>query len=112
MIALTSKVTEEKADMVDLFSIDDKVYQVPAKPRVNVALKYLTNVKELGNAVAEMQLLEDLLGEEGYRALSEFDGLTAADLSAVSEAAARLVLGALEDAGEGNGESGSGKSAG
>lgn len=111
MIALqTAKADRRKSEMVDLFSIDDVTYQVPARPRVNVALQFLTDTREHGESLAQMMLLEKLLGPEGYAALAGYDALSAEDLTAVSEAAAKLTLGALET--PGNGEGGSLKSVG
>lgn len=107
MIELKRAADSAEVEMVDLFKIDDVVYQVPAKPRVNVALRYFKNLQTMGAMSAEMALLEELLGEKGFKALSEFDGLTAKDLEALSEAAAQHALGALEDAPEGNGAGGS-----
>lgn len=109
------ELVQEKDDtpeMVELFSIDGKVYSVPKRPRVNVALKYLTDMRKFGPMIAEMSLLESLLGEEGYTALTEFEGLSQKQLGAIQDAAARLALGVLEDTPEGNDGSGSVKSAG
>jgi len=96
MIELTRPVGDSEVEMVPLFSIDGKEYRVPAKPRVNVALKYLTNAREHGEQMAQMMLLEDLLGAEGYKALAEYDDLTAEQLSQVADLAAKLTLGQLE----------------
>ena len=101
MIELTRSGEGESPEMVDLFSIDGKTYQVPAKPRVNVALQYLTLSREHGEQMAQMMLLEKLLGPEGYKALSEYDELTPEQLREVSDFAAKLTLGAVES--EGNG---------
>lgn len=112
MIELTSpEKVDGPPEMVDLFSIDGVVYQVPAKPRLNVALRYLDDVRQLGDGVAQMALLERVLGEKGYRALVEFDALSPADLEQVASAVSKLTLGALEEASEGNGD-GSNRSAG
>lgn len=99
----------DKPEMVDLFSIDGTAYQVPKKPRVNVALQYLTDARRFGEELAQMMLLEKLLGEDGYRALSEYEDLTPEQLSQVSDKAAALTLGQLES---GNGGRGSKKSRG
>ena len=112
MIRLEAKPADAPVEVVELFAIGDQVYTVPAKPRVNVALKYLRDVRKVGPGVAEGALLEAMLGAEGYAALCEFDDLTADQLQAVTEAAAQLALGALEDAPEGNGGSGPRKSSG
>jgi len=109
MIELTRASGNSEPEMVTLFSIDGEEYRVPAKPRVNVALKYLTNAREFGEQLAQMMLLEELLGPEGYKALSEYDELTSEQLNEVADLAAKLTLGGLES---GNGKSGSKKSRG
>lgn len=111
-IKLKSKTRAGKPEeTVDLFEIDGQTYSVPARPRVNVALRYLNDVRENGQMLADMMLLERLLGPEGYRALSEFDDLDPADLQRITEFAVQLTLGALE-ADQGNGAGGSLKSVG
>jgi hypothetical protein len=111
MIELKSTEREDGAEeeLVPLFSLDGTTYSVPAKPRVHVALQYLTDARQHGEQMAQMMLLEKLLGEKGYKALSEFEDLTPEDLSAISDEAAKLTLGALEQPDSGNGSGGSRK---
>lgn len=90
-------------ERVTLFAIGETEYSVPAKPRVNVALRYLRNVRKIGPVLAESALLEDLLGEDGYEALCGFEDLTPENMQAISEAANKLALGVLEDDSQGNG---------
>lgn len=97
MIALKSAKADGPVEMVDLFSIGETTFQVPAKPRVNVALQLLTDTREHGEMLAQMMLLEKLLGPEGYAALSNYDELTTEQLQQVSELASKLTLGALEN---------------
>lgn len=96
-------------ETVVLFKIDDVEYRVPARPRVNLALQYLRDIRTEGAFLAEMLLTERLVGEEGYAALCNHDGLDPADLARVSDYAAKLALGALEAAELGNEGSGSKK---
>lgn len=96
MIEFKSASADE-VELVDLFSIDGKVYQVPAKPRLNVALRYLDEMRRRGEIFAGMKLLEDLLGDEGFKALMEYDGLTSENLNAVLKVASELALGSLEE---------------
>ena len=72
-------------------------YTVPARPRVNVGLSYLRDIRHLGGGLAESALLERMLGRDGYEALCGFEGLKREQLRQVTETAARLALGALED---------------
>lgn len=108
MIELKRSAEKAEVEKVELFSIDGKVYEVPAKPPLTVALKYLTEMRTLGSGFAEMALLERLLGEEGYTALLGFDELTPEVFGQVVDAATELALGLLEDKPEGNDDSGSG----
>lgn len=98
MIELTSHPTGAEQEMVDLFSIDGTAYQIPRSPRVNVGLKYLRDVREYGENLAEMMLLERLLGEDGFAALSEYEGLTRDQMKAIRDIATRITLGAMEEA--------------
>lgn len=111
ILKLESAPKKGKEEVIDLFSLGDRVFTVPKKPRVNIALKYLRDVRKMGEAVAAGGLLESMLGPEGFEALCEFEDLTADQLQQVTESAARLALGALEDV-QGNGSSGPSKSAG
>lgn len=108
MIELKRSAEVAEVEKVELFSIDGKVYEVPAKPPLTIALKYLTEMRTLGSGFAEMALLERLLGEEGYTALLNFDELTPEVFGQVVDAASTLALGLLEAKDEGNDDSGSG----
>lgn len=88
---------DAEQEKVDLFTIDGQTYSIPAKPRANIALKYLRNVRVEGQDFAAGVMLEDLLGEEGYTALMEYDDLTMEDLNAIMMAAQKVLLGAIED---------------
>lgn len=111
MIELKTAEAGAPEEMVDLFSIDDVVYQIPARPRVNVALQYLNDVRKYGHVVAEMMLVEKLVGEKGYKALSEYDELKPEDMSQIADSVVKMTLGALETA-PGNDKKGSKKSRG
>lgn len=97
----TSPVVLEAPDEVDtrrvtLFVLGGTDYTIPAKPRINVALKYLRVARKEGEAIAAAGLLEDLLGAEGFEALTDWDDLTPEQFEAVIEAAVKHTLGALE----------------
>jgi hypothetical protein len=96
MIELKSANAGE-VEMVDLFSIDGVNYQIPAKPRMNIALLFLDDMRKHGEMMANMALLERMLGEKGYKALCEYDGLSNEDFNSVIKAAATIVLGTLEE---------------
>lgn len=96
-VHLTTKADSGPPEMVDLFSIDDTTYQIPAKPRVNIALKYLWHAKQYGEDRAAAELLEALLGAEGFEALVNYDDLEPGDLERIMEVATKHTLGALDD---------------
>ena len=90
------KTPEVAADRIVLFSIDGVDYDIPAKPRANLALKYLWEVKTRGQEVAAAVLLEELVGADGFQALMAYDDLTEEQLASVMEAAQKVVLGNRE----------------
>lgn len=112
MIELKRSGDHSEQETRVLFYIDDKEYRVPAKPRVNLALQYLTDVRTQGAFLAELSLLERLLGEDGYQALCNFDDLTPEQFSQVQDEAVQIALGALEKSQGNGGKRGSRKSRG
>ncbi|MFJ9771239.1 hypothetical protein ACIRVF_08340 [Kitasatospora sp. NPDC101157] len=92
-LTTTPQVDEQR---VPLFYIDDVEYTIPARPRMNVALQYMHVAKDQGDAVAADFLLSSLLGEEGYRALREYDQLTPEQFQHITDIATRQTMGALE----------------
>jgi len=101
MIELTSTPVAER-DMVDLFSIDGTVYQMPVRIGAGVALGYMKMVRTKGQDIAMGWALEQVLGEAAYTALSECEDLQPEDLEAVMKAVHENVMGAVE-AGKGKG---------
>lgn len=105
-IALPAPVAEQgSVETVPLFTIGDEEFRIPAKPRVNLALKYLHQAKTIGEDKAAANLLAALLGDEGFAALAEYDDLTPEQFDAVMAAAQKHTLGALEKT-RGNGQRG------
>src|SRR5882757_3140203 len=92
----TSTKATEEISMVDLFSLDGEMFQIPEKPKVNVALKYLKIARIQGPDMAAGWLLEELLGTEAYEALMNFDDLTTDQLETVMMVAQEVTLGAME----------------
>lgn len=95
MIELKSKPAEDR-QMVDLFSIDGHVYQMPVKVGANVALGYMRLVRTHGQDAAMGWALEQVLGEDAYTALMACDDLEPEDLEAVMRAVHDNVMGAVE----------------
>jgi hypothetical protein len=63
---------------------------------MNVGLQFLHLSRDQDDSAAMDYLLAKLLGEDGYRALREYDDLTAEQFQQITEIASRLTLGALE----------------
>jgi len=82
--------------MVDLFSIDDRVYQMPAKVGANVALGYMKLVRTHGQDAAMGWALEQVIGEDGYTALMNCPDVEPEDLEAIMKVVHENVMGAVE----------------
>ncbi len=97
MIELSSGARPDApSEEIELFSIDGVAYTIPAKPRVNVALKYLWHVRQYGEDRAAAELMESLLGAKGFQALVEYDDLEPEQFAQILTLAQQHVLGALE----------------
>jgi hypothetical protein len=96
VIALESKASE---DFIDLFSIDGTTFSVQARPRPNIALKYMKELRDTKNAeVAQAGLLIDMIGEDGYEALVNCDGLTPDQFENIVQIVSDLAMGGMEKA--------------
>lgn len=104
MIELTTKAPADR-QMVDLFSIDGQVYQMPAKVGANIALGYMKLVRTHGQEAAMGWALERVLGSEAYDALMSCDEVEPEDLEAIMKAVHENVMGSVE-AGKGSGPRG------
>jgi hypothetical protein len=94
MIELKSAPVDRK--MVDLFSIDGTVYQMPAKVGANLALGYMRLARTHGQEAAMGWALEKVIGTDGYTALMACDELEPTDLEAVMQVVHDNVMGAVE----------------
>ena len=83
-------------EMIDLFEIDGTMHRVPRKPSASIGLRYLDAAETLGPQAANLYVLRDMLGEDGYRALSTCKTLTDEQLAWVVETIQGLVLGTIE----------------
>lgn len=95
------KRTGEEAERVHLFSIVDddgteRAYSIPKKVKFNVSLKVTELYATEGEIAATAYMLRQLLGEEGYRALVDFDELEQDDFERICEIASNIVLGQRE----------------
>ncbi|MHB1957081.1 MAG: hypothetical protein ACYCOU_25475 [Sulfobacillus sp.] len=95
-VRLKTDAKIEEAKRMPLFYIDDVEYTVPAKPAPNIGLRYLYLLQTEGEAAANFFLLNSLLGDEGYKALMEYDKLTQEDFDSVMSRAVFISIGPKE----------------
>jgi hypothetical protein len=101
-IAITSRPADAAIEMVTLFEIDGKAYQIPAKPDAGLALQVVEDAVEHGSVVADLMMLKRVIGDEGFQALKDCGALTGDHLRRLSDAVTKITLGALEDEESGN----------
>ena len=81
---------------VVLFYIGDVGYTISVRPQMEVGLQYLHLSQTKGEPAAIEYLLGKLLGDDGYRALREFDGLEQKQFEQIVTIASQLALGSVE----------------
>lgn len=87
--------SSDEVEMVDLFTIDGRAYQVPASPPAGLALLYLKQYRDHGEEIANLSLLEAALGDEAFNALMR-SSAEKTHLGQVMKVVAQLTLGGLE----------------
>jgi hypothetical protein len=89
----------EGEDLIPLFRLDGRTYSIPADPAAGFALKYLAGLKRgvMTDAAAAV-LLEDVLGEEAFAALSTSPKVRMSDFVRIMEIVKTRVLGPAMDA--------------
>ena len=86
---------------VELFSIDDVSYTIPAEPPMSWALEYLHGVasgNEMFMARATDRLLTQMLGEEAWKAFREYEYLKPKHFTWVMSVITQVTMGAVEEA--------------
>lgn len=89
-------VPDTPVEMVDLFEVDGVMYQVPRKPSASIGLRYLEAVEAVGPQAANLFILREMLGPDGYVALSTCKTLDTDQLEWVVETIQGLALGTVE----------------
>ncbi len=84
------------AKMIDLFEMDGVMHQIPAKPRINLVLRFLFQAKTLGEDMAAANLLESLIGTDGFAALVNYDDLEPDQFQQILAIAQKVSMGELE----------------
>ena len=99
-IVLKSRKREERdaeeIEVIHAFSIDDKEYFMPIKVDWHHAVRSLDIAAREGEASAVAYQLRTLLGEEGYRALIDFEDIDREDFQAICELANRIIMSSSE----------------
>lgn len=95
VLRLTTR-TDRDEERVPLFYIDDREYSVARRPGVNVGMQFLHLYRTQGEVAATDYVLGRLLGEDGYRALREYDDLSVEQFRQICQVVIKLALGPLE----------------
>lgn len=91
------KSGQGSGERLPLFYIDDELFTIPKRPRPNIGLKYLKTLRTSGNAeMATAVLLNSMLGDGAYDALSDCDELEVPQLEEIVTIAKNTALGGLE----------------
>lgn len=93
VIKLPSTKEKPKTEMVPIFELDGKTYKIPANPPAGVSLKYLKISTTEGQDAASYFMLNEMLGEDAFEALSEHPTLTKDQFEAVFKKIEEVVLG-------------------
>lgn len=101
-VRLASKSTAP-ADRIVLFYVDEEEYSIPKRVGRNHGLRYLRTMRRQGEAIAAQELLEILIGEDGYEALMECEDLTDEDLDKIMTRLRDMALGEVEEKGKARG---------
>jgi hypothetical protein len=91
-----SSTPDSPPEMVDLFEIDGIMYQVPREPSASIGLQYLDAVETLGAQAANLFILREMLGPDGYMALSTCKTLKEPQLAWVVQTIHDLAMGTVE----------------
>lgn len=84
-----------------LFAIDGTHYTISVPVAAGVTLQAMEKMGEVGENAAMMWLLKELIGAQGYRALSTHPDVTSEHLVGILERLSDLALGDMEALGKG-----------
>ena len=101
-VRLTSK-SDTVGDRIVLFYVDEEEYSIPKHVGRNHGLRYLRTMRLQGEALAAQELLEALIGEDGYKALMECDDLEDEQLDKIMTRLRDMALGEVEEEGKAKG---------
>ena len=86
-----------RKDREPIFSIDGIEYTMPREVPGHIALEGMEIYRKGGDGAATPWIMEQLLGNDGYRALRDCPSLTKANLLAIIEVLRRKIFGDPED---------------
>lgn len=93
---LTSTTEPAEAARVTIAYLDDYELTMPAEVPPHVSLKVMRTARKQGDGIAMMQMLEEVLGPEGYDRLANWESLTSDNLAALFQVVQHVAMGALE----------------
>lgn len=98
-------IGQSKAHLVDLFHLDGRTYQIPARPSAALVIRFLreARTKHIGPDVATENLLVNLIGREAWDALAESPEVTSDDVAAVLAIVAQIAAGEVKKLTEASG---------
>lgn len=95
-VEMASRTPEERGsdevEVIHAFSIDGKQYFMPTSVPFHMATKSLDIAANQGEAAAMAYQLRALLGQEGYRALMDFEDIEEDDFLKISDLANRIIM--------------------
>lgn len=94
---VTSPATDEDVQMIELFKLDGKSYEIPNEPRFNMQLQYMQRLRDDSEMLAGAWMLTELVGKEAFDALANYKKLTKPQFDQVILAARKVVFGELEE---------------
>lgn len=92
------KSKEKPVEMVDVFELDDEIYQMPKNPSAGIALEYLKRQSEAGGGPdrAIYYMLTRMLGEDVYDMLMDHPDLEQEHLEQIIKVVEEHMMGATQ----------------
>jgi hypothetical protein len=94
-LQLTSTPAEESPRVIIAY-LDDYELTMPEQLSPGVGLKLMRTARTGGGEMAMTQMLEEVLGDEAYQRLIDFEGLTGQNLADLFSVVQRVAMGKLE----------------
>jgi len=94
-MALEISIPKE-VELVEAFTINGEPFYIPNQTRLNLFLEYSALRRKEGDESASVWLTEQMLGEENYKKLCSYDGITEEQFKAIMNEVRLIVLGETE----------------